>query len=396
MSARHLGQPIDRLCAPVVFAGEHVLGACTLSLRDGRITALTSGLDPEAYQVPIIAPGFIDLQINGADDLLFTDSPDLATLQRLGRVARRHGTTGFLPTVMSAPLATVRRAVEAIEQARAHDVPGVLGVHLEGPYLSPDKPGVHDPAALRHLTLAEAETLPLVEGGVTLITLAPERAEPGAIRSLVHRGAVVFAGHSTADGAVMARAQREGLSGVTHLFNAMGGLSARAPGLLGTALSEPNLACSVIADGHHVQAPCLRLALRTCPRLLLISDAMPTLGTTRHGFCLRGQRVTLHDGALRDAEGRLAGAHLGLDRAVTGIIHHGEAGRLRALRMASTLPAQVVRLAGELGVVRPGARACLTLLDEALSVQGVCVDGVLYPRETALPQAPAMAQGALS
>lgn len=349
-------------------------------IRDGLIRDVTSASHAppgRVLRMPVAAPGFIDLQINGGDGVMFNDVPTHDTLKRMANAAHRGGTAHILPTFITAPGTSYLAAMRAVRAALVEAEPGILGLHLEGPFLSPARPGIHPPAAVRDLTTVDIDALCEGVGGPLLLTLAPEKAPPGAIARLTRAGLTVFAGHSDANYAAMMRAADEGLSGGTHLFNAMSQVTGRAPGVAGALLDDPRLFAGLIADDIHVHPANLRLALRamTDARLCLVTDAMATLDAPDATFVVNGKTISQRDGRLADAEGRLAGAHLAMDEAVRNMCRLGGARPAQALRMAATTPAEVLGLGQELGRIAPGHRASVTLLDQDLHATGVVVDG---------------------
>ncbi|MCP1169943.1 N-acetylglucosamine-6-phosphate deacetylase [Limimaricola litoreus] len=350
-------------------------------IREGRIHDVTKAAHAppgRLLRAPVAAPGFIDLQINGGGGVMFNDAPTRDTLRRMARAARRGGTAHILPTFITAPDSSYLAAMQAVREALAEAEPGILGLHLEGPFLSPARPGIHPPSAVQRLSEADLDALCEGVGGPFLITLAPEEAPPGAIARLVGAGLRVFAGHSEADHAAMRRAADEGLSGGTHLFNAMSQIMGRAPGVVGSLFDDDRLFAGIIADDIHVHPANLRLALRvmTERRLYLVTDAMATLDAPEASFTVNGKTISQKDGRLADAEGRLAGAHLAMDEAVRNMCRLGGASRAQALRMASTTPAEALGLGADLGRIAPGQRASITLLTRDLEACGTVVDGV--------------------
>jgi N-acetylglucosamine-6-phosphate deacetylase len=358
------------------------LGHRTVIITDGLIDAVVEG-DPALpgdavhIETPLAAPGFIDLQINGAGDRLFNDGPDVDTLAAIAAGARKGGAAYLLPTFITAEGDAYRQAIDAVQEARERSVPGLLGIHLEGPFLSPKRPGIHDAAAIRRIDAADLAHLRACQSGVRLITLAPEEQTPGVVAQLAEAGWIVFAGHSEAAFSDMSRAADEGLTGVTHLFNAMSQVTPREPGVVGSAFADQRLVAGIIADGHHVHPINLRLAASMLgpDRLCLVTDAMPTLGGVLKTFTLAGKKIGLRDGRLTDVDGTLAGAHLSMAEAVANMVRLAGVSLVDALRMASTTPAKALGLDSEFGRIAPGMRAGLTLLDDQLAPKAVVVDG---------------------
>jgi N-acetylglucosamine-6-phosphate deacetylase len=323
----------------------------------------------------VVAPGFVDLQINGGGGVLFNDTPDVATIAAIARAARAGGTAHVLPTFITHEGVAYARALDAVREAMAEGVPGVIGVHLEGPFLSPKRPGIHPARHIRKMTAEDAKRI----GGAgvpVLITLAPEEAEAGLIEGLRAAGVTVFAGHTEATFEEMGRAVEAGVSGVTHLWNAMSQLQGRAPGVVGAALTDGRLMAGIIADGVHVHTQNLRLAAEQVgERLFLVTDAMATLASDIDAFVLGGVQVWLVDGRLVSPEGTLAGAHLAMDEAVRVMVARAGVPVEAALDMASGRAARAVGLEREIGRVEAGYRASLACLDDGLHAVAVMVDG---------------------
>ena len=350
-----------------------------LLLADGRIQGVV-----DDAQVPqgarridlgggLLAPGFIDLQVNGGGGALFNDLPEPATIARIGAAHRRYGTTGFLPTLITTDSATMVRAIAAVRRAIDDGMPGVLGIHLEGPHINPTRKGVHDEAQIRPLADGDVALLTSLRRGRTLLTLAPECVPAGAIEVLA-REAVVLAGHTDATCAQIRAGLAAGIGGFTHLFNAMSQLGAREPGAVGAALTS-DAACGVIVDGYHVHPASLRLAFAARPRgLFLVTDAMPPVGAAMAGFTLGGQWIEVQNGRCTTAEGRLAGSALDMATAVRNAVQLVGIPLEEALRMASTRPADLL---GEhdRGRIAPGMHADLVLLDGMLRVRATWIGG---------------------
>lgn len=367
-----------------IFDGEQILEDRALWVRDGCIKALTSpaqlpaGISTLDLGGQLLAPGFIDTQVNGGGGVLFNDSPDVDGIRAIGRAHRRFGTTGFLPTlisdrrdVMTAALGAAREALES--------VPGVLGIHLEGPFLNLQRKGIHPASMIR---APEEDALALLgslsSAGVTLVTLAPEQVSPAFIRHLVEAGIIVAAGHTQASYTQMTDALRQGVSGFTHLFNAMSPLTSREPGVVGAALEDANSWCGLIVDTHHVHAATLRIALRAkaAGKMMLVTDAVHTLGVGGREFELLGQAIVRENGRVSSPEGTLAGSNLDMASAVRNSVNLLGLSLEESLRMASLYPAEFLRLGDRYGRIREGYRASLVLVDDQLRVQQTWIDGL--------------------
>jgi len=309
-----------------------------------------------------LAPGFIDLQVNGGGDVLFNDQPSAQAARTIAAAHRRRGTTGLLPTLLSDSAEKMRRALDAVNAVVSSE-PGILGLHLEGPYLSPEKPGVHDRRQLRQPSPDELAMLTAPRSGVLLVTLAPEIVPPGFIAQLVASGICVSLGHSMASYQQTRAAMAEGLTGFTHLFNAMRPLSSREGGPIAQALESPDAWYGLIVDGVHVDPAMLRLALRGLGHPILVSDAMPPVGGHRSSFSLHGDTITARDGYCVRDDGTLAGTVLDMAAAVRNCVHLLGVPLPEALRFASTHPATFLGLGQTLGRLAPGYRADLVAFD---------------------------------
>lgn len=324
-----------------------------------------------------LAPGFIDLQVNGGGGVMFNDEPTPDAVRRIAAAHRTFGVTGLLPTFISGPAGDMARAADAVATA-INTVPGVLGIHFEGPHLNPEKAGVHDATQFRACDADALATLLALEDGCTLVTLAPECVATDAIEVLAAQGAVVAAGHTLAGPEELGPAVAAGLTGITHLFNAMAPLGSREPGTVGGALASDDLWCGLIADGHHVHPVSIAAAWRAkrSGKLLLVSDAMaPVGGPPTSTFTTAGQMVHVGDGRCTTAEGRLAGSMLSLDVAVRYCVEAAGIPLDEALRMASTYPAKAIGEDERRGLIAPGYEADLVALDESLAPVATWISG---------------------
>ena len=376
--------PDHALAAGRVFDGEVFLHERTVLLRGGAITDITAEPPPgvPVTRLPpgaILAPGFIDGQVNGGGGVLLNEDSSVEGIARIAAAHRAGGTTGLLPTLITDTRAAIARAIEGVAAAIRAGVPGLLGIHLEGPFLSPKRIGIHDPSRLARFGEGDAALLTgLGTRGLTLVTLAPEEVPPGAVADLVARGARVCAGHTADDGTAIRRAFAEGLTGFTHLFNAMSQMGPREPGAVGVALADPHAFAGIIADGHHVGDLQLRLALRLigCDRLMLVSDAMPPVGDpSGDGFTLFGRRIRRDGDRLTGEDGTLAGAAITMIEAVRHMSGRGGATLAQALTMASLTPARFLGLDGTRGRIAPGFSADLVALGADLTVIDTWIGG---------------------
>jgi len=311
----------------------------------------------------IVSPGWIDIQVNGGGGVLFNDAPTLTTLQTISRSHRNHGTANFLPTLISDTLEKIAEAIATTREAIADGVPGVIGLHLEGPFLNAEKRGIHNADHFRKLDDEAIKLLTEPFPGKLLITLAPEETTTAIIQRLAAAGVVVSAGHTAADYQQTKDAVAAGVTGFTHLFNAMPPMLSRRPGPVAAAL-ESDAWCSLIADGHHVDDAMLQLTMRakTDGRLILVTDAMSAAGTDATSFELDGQTISVVDGKCTDSEGTLAGSNLTMAEAVRHAHERLNLTLHDALRMASAEPANFLGISEDKGNLSPGRRAEFTLI----------------------------------
>jgi N-acetylglucosamine-6-phosphate deacetylase len=356
----------------------------TLLLSGARIEALVDpgdsrcrGADTVDLEGQLLLPGFIDVQVNGGGGVLFNDDPSPESIRAIGAAHRRFGTTGFLPTLISDDLDTIGRAIDAVQSALDAGMAGVLGIHIEGPFLNWARRGVHDSKHLRPLDTSLVSLLGRLRAGRTVLTLAPEMTTPEIIARLAAGGILVSAGHSEATFAETTTAIAQGLRGFTHLFNAMARIEPREPGIVGAALYDESTWCGIIVDGYHVDPIMLKLALR-CKRhdrFMLVTDAMPAVGSAEPTFVLQGRTIRVIDGICRDENGTLAGTALDMAAAVRNAVSLLGLDIVAAARMASEYPADFLGLGHELGRIAPGYRANLVLMDDAFTVHKTWIEG---------------------
>jgi N-acetylglucosamine-6-phosphate deacetylase len=308
-----------------------------------------------------LAPGFIDVQVNGGGDVLFNDDPTTEAIAAITSAHRKFGTTSLLPTLITDEPDRMRAAKAAAEAAMEQN-PAVLGIHFEGPWLSLERPGIHDTA---HIRRPEREEIELVAsaGGAVIVTLAPEEVPHELIGQLARAGVRVSLGHSMATYAETKAAIAQGLTGFTHLFNAMRPIGAREPGPIVAALETPGAWYGMIVDGLHVDPAVLKLALRSVARPMLVTDAMPPTGGKRASFALQGREITVREGRCTGPDGTLAGAALDMATAVRNCVAMLEMPLTAALRAASTEPARFLGITDRLGRLSPGCRADMVALN---------------------------------
>jgi N-acetylglucosamine-6-phosphate deacetylase len=320
-----------------------------------------------------LAPGLIDLQVNGGDGIMLGDAH-----QAIARICAAHarlGATGILPTLITDRPETTAAVVAAGIDAAKAGVPGFLGLHLEGPHLDPRRAGAHDSGLVRPMTEADLNAIEAAARALPalMVTLAPEAATPEQIARLARAGAVVSLGHSDCTAETAEAAFAAGARAVTHLFNAMSQLASRAPGLVGATLAAP-VHAGIIADGVHVAGAALRAALAAkAERLFLVSDAMAVAGTDVSAFTLGDRLITRRDGRLTLPDGTLAGADISLPQSLAHLVRLGCPPE-RALAMATRIPAELIAAPGR-GTLTPGSRADFVHLDDAMTLRGVWQEG---------------------
>ena len=353
-------------------------------VENGRILSVTASSDPALAAADrrvdldgdMLAPGFIDTQVNGGGGVLFNEQPSVEAIRAIGAAHRRYGTTGFLPTLISDDLDCVGLAMQAAGRA-VKEVPGALGIHVEGPFINQQRKGIHDATKFRRLDERAFQMLTSPQAGRTLVTLAPELTTPAMITRLVGAGIIVAAGHTDGTYEQIVEALGAGVTGFTHLYNAMSPLASRGPGAVGAALDHDSAWAGIIVDGHHVAPASLRIALKAMgpDRLMLVTDAMPSVGAETKSFLLQGRFITVKNGVCVDEAGVMAGTDLDMAGAVRNAVTLLGVDLPTAIRMASHVPASFLGLGGELGLIAPGYRADLVRLTDAVEVVESWISG---------------------
>ncbi|WP_108500637.1 N-acetylglucosamine-6-phosphate deacetylase [Paracoccus indicus] len=364
---------MTRILTPdLLFDGTDLLEGMAVAIDGDRITGVTRAAPKGAEPLPgILAPGFIDLQVNGGGGLMVGAETDADALAHICAAHRGLGCAGVLPTLITDRAEVTASVIDATIQAARSGTPGLLGLHLEGPHLDPRRAGAHDPALIRPMQdddlarlCAAARDLP-----VLMVTLAPESVTPDQIAQLTHAGVLVSLGHSDCSLETARAGFAAGARLATHLFNAMSQMAHRAPGLVGAVLSGEAHA-GLIADGVHVDPAALSVALRARPSgLFLVSDCMAVAGSDMDSFDLHGRTILRREGRLTLPDGTLAGADLRLDRAMQTIVAAG-ADPARALAMATSIPAALIGADDRFGHIASGRRADLIVLDHDLTLRG--------------------------
>ncbi|GAB2506841.1 N-acetylglucosamine-6-phosphate deacetylase [Microbulbifer agarilyticus] len=362
--------------AEQLFDGEQVRKDVALTIDGGKIVSLGGAPVADATRLRgLLAPGLIDVQVNGGGGALFNNDTTVNALGKMSAAHARFGTTGFVPTLITDQVDVMQKAADAVSAALKEGVPGVLGVHFEGPHLSTPKKGTHEERFIRPLSDEELAIYGRDDLGLKVVTLAPENVAPEDIAKLVSLGVKVCLGHSNADGKTAAAAVAAGATGFTHLYNAMSPLHSRDPGMVGTALISDGCWCGLIADGHHVSAEAMTLALKAKPRgkIMLVTDAMSLVGSDEMSFPLFDRVVTRDGDKLTSTTGELAGSHLDMIGAVRNIRDWCGVELTEALRMAGLYPAQFLGFDG--GRIAEGSAADMILLDGDGQVRKTWISG---------------------
>ncbi|MBV8919910.1 N-acetylglucosamine-6-phosphate deacetylase [Bradyrhizobium sp.] len=364
-----------------IFDGETFREDHALVIEGERIAAIVPCAEEPRGPVRdlgggLLAPGFIDVQVNGGGGVLFNDDPTPEGIAAIAAAHRAYGTVGLLPTLVTDAREVMEAAIAATREARRR-TPAVLGVHLEGPFLDPRRKGAHELKYIREITPGDIEMIAAADCGAVMLTLAPNRVGAEDVAELARRGVLVSLGHSEAGYAEARAAVEAGARAFTHLFNAMSAPVGREPGMVGAALDLADTFVGIIADGHHVHAANLRIAFgaKRRDRFMLITDAMPPAAGGPDHFDLQGRRVTRADGYLRLDDGTLAGSVLTMDQAVRYAVTVAGLDLGTALAMASRVPAAFLRRDHELGRIAAGYLASLVHLDDDLRVRDTWIEG---------------------
>lgn len=367
-----------RLHAQQLFDGEQYLKDQVLTISDGKIDAIDSDIGRvDLVAQGMVVPGYIDLQVNGGGGALLNASPSMDNVKTIIAAHSQFGTTGMLPTLITDKAEVMAQAADAIAEAIAAKVPGILGIHFEGPHLSVAKKGAHSAEYIRPITDAEWQVLERKDIGQILVTLAPETVPVEDIKRMVSLGIKVCLGHTNADFQTAQAAIDAGADGFTHLYNAMSPVQGREPGVTGCALLNDSASCGIIIDGHHVDYQSFKLALKAKPkgRVFLVTDAMPPVGTTEQEFDFFDRKVYLKDGKLTSTTGELAGSVLDMATAVKNT--HLDVGLPldESLRMAGLYPATYINQQSHRGLLKERFAADFVELNDDFSVAATWIAG---------------------
>lgn len=366
------------LAATRAFNGTEILDGATVEIDSGVIVRVTPGIRPGVPQLDgLLAPGLVDVQVNGGGGVLFNEAPNVQSLRTITQAHAHLGVTALMATLISDERDKIAAAIDAVAEGVRERMPGLLGLHLEGPWLSEPRRGVHPQRYLRSLDAADLDMLARKHPFPVLVTLSPEQASPDDVHRLTSAGVTVSIGHTAAPHKQVEALIAAGATGFTHLFNAMPPMEGRNPGAVGVALAERKTWAGLILDGIHVHPVSAKAAFaaKSADKLALVSDAMATVGATDTSMNLFGERIALACGALRTEAGTLAGAHLDLATAARNALAMLSVTTEEALRMTSLTPAAFLGVDHLHGRIAPGARADLVLFSDALNVRNVWIAG---------------------
>lgn len=365
------------------FDGDSICEGKAIVINDNKIADIINASDvPADAEVvdlngQLLAPGFIDVQVNGGGGVLLNEEPTVGGIRRIAAAHRRFGTTTMLPTMVSDEWTVMEAVGEATADALKHGVAGVRGVHFEGPYLSKARKGVHNVDVIREVDAQALTLFSRKDMGVVITTLAPEEVSPNFISRLTDEDVIVCAGHTAGTYDNARRGLSAGITGFTHLFNAMTPFTSREPGMVGAALEDADSWCGLIVDGYHVHDASLRVAIaaKAKGKMMLVTDAMPTVGAENKEFTLYGETIVARDGRCATSDGTLAGSDLDMASAVRNTVRRLGLPVEEALRMASLYPARFLGLDKEIGRITAGYDADLVLLDDDLTVTATWIGG---------------------
>jgi len=366
-----------------MFDGERFFDDRSFVVEDDTIVAVTSYAErPRRGEERdlgggVLAPGFIDWQVNGGGGVLFNETPTPEAIGAIVASHRRFGTTSLLPTIITDSPRKLSAALAAAKVANA-SLPGAIGIHVEGPFIDPKRKGAHPEQWIRAMSEKDADELIAARSGAMVATVAPASVANALIARLSRGGVVVSIGHSDCSAEEAKTAFDAGARAVTHLYNAMSQLAHRAPGLVGAALADPRIICGFIADGYHVHETATRVALKAkgADGIALVSDAMSPAAGGPEAYELQGRRVIQRGLKLTLEDGTLAGAAITLLDALRYLTGTLGADLATVLKMMTLTPARLLNMDDRIGRLEAGCRADCVHLDDDLSLQGVWVAGV--------------------
>lgn len=372
------------ITADKVFDGQRLLDNVTVEVSEGKIVKIHDQVLPEAENYKgTLSAGFIDYHVNGGGGKLFNFEPEVNTLKAMISAHAKFGTTALLPTLITDSAEVMSASAQAVSEAIAANEPGILGIHFEGPHLSLPKKGVHEAEFVRPIGEVEKAIFDRADLGIKLVTLAPENVSNSDISHLIKNDVKVSIGHSNATYERAKEVESLGADGFTHLFNAMSPFTSREPGVLGAALESESGYCGIILDGHHMHYGSAKIAHQSKPKgkLLIVTDAMSTIGSDQDSFEFFGLKVQRDGDKLTTPDGTLAGSALDMITAVKNAVEHVGLELTEALNMASLYPAQYLGIDHNMGSIEVGKQADLIVFGDDYQVTHTWIGGELIHQD---------------
>jgi N-acetylglucosamine-6-phosphate deacetylase len=370
---------MQRYFAEHLFDGKTLKKNQIFTVESGQIVSMQTALSPSDATLlsGLVAPGYVDVQVNGGGGVLFNNHPSLDTLVTMSRAHQQYGSTAILPTLITDDLATMQLAADAVASAIAQNVKGIIGIHFEGPHLSQPKKGIHPTQHIRQISPEEIALFKRTDLGIVCVTLAPENVSVESIKELVQAKVKVCLGHSNASASQTFAALQAGAHGFTHLFNAMSPLQSREAGMVGAALLDPSSYCGLIVDHEHVDMTSCQLAIKckTPERIMLVTDAMSHVGSEQIELQFAGMQINRQGNKLTIEGGRLAGSALDMASSVRHCIQDLQCSMQEAIKMASATPATFLGLQQQKGYLAPGFDADWVVLTDQYYVNATYIAG---------------------
>ncbi|WP_339719465.1 N-acetylglucosamine-6-phosphate deacetylase [uncultured Paraglaciecola sp.] len=370
---------MQRFFAENLFDGKTIKNNQIITVEAGIIHSIEpAAAQDNAIQLNgLVAPGFVDVQVNGGGGVLFNNQPSLETLMTMSRAHQRFGSTAMLPTLITDDFATMQQAANAVSAAIAQNVKGIVGIHFEGPHLSQPKKGIHPSQHIRQISPEEMALFKRTDLGLVCVTLAPENVSIEVITELVQANVIICLGHSNASAEQTFAALQAGAQGFTHLYNAMSPLQSRAAGMVGAALVDASSYCGLIVDHEHVDMTSCQLAIKckTPERIMLVTDAMSHVGSDQTELQFAGMQINREGNKLTIEGGRLAGSALDMASAVRHCVEDLHCSMQDALKMASATPATFLGMQQQKGYLAPGYAADWVVLTEQYHVNATYIAG---------------------
>lgn len=371
-----------------IYTGLDILNKHAILIDNDRIidicleSELPEGVDVQNLQGVFIAPGFIDIQLNGCGGVQFNETLEalsIETLELMQQTNLKSGCTSYLPTLITSTDEFMIKAISVMRKYKKRNENQALGLHLEGPYISPKKQGIHNAELIRKPDQKMIDFLCKNSDVIHLVTLAPEQVENSMIQQLTDAGIKVSMGHTNASYDEATQGVRSGVRLATHLFNAMTTIEGRKPNVVGAVYDSPEVYCGIIADGYHVHWANIRNSWRIKQdKLVLVTDASLPAGTDITECTFAGKTIYHKEGKCLDEHGTLAGSALTMIEAVKNVVQEVGIPLDEALRMASLYPAKAIGVNNELGLIAPGKIANLVIFNDDFKIIATILNGNIY------------------